>query len=218
MKIEVLVALLLKMAEVEWPTVSTSEEAKSVAYRNGVGTMVEQYIAVGSEGAIVSSEVDPLLLAAIGYEESRHRPKVSDGDCIHTMTMTKRVCMAVGPMQLSRATPWILGNIDPVWKGMKVDDLRDPETSVKVSYRLLKYWKDTCKSKGLDALLGNWSAGKCLKGTIQMGARRCALSKALASASGVEFDATCARPSKDGHVKRLIEKVSEGIEKKEQKP
>jgi len=214
MKSEILVALILKAAEVEWPTVATSEHPGSVAYRQGVATMAESYVAVGSEGAIVSSEVDPLILATMGYEESRHRPTVKDGDCYQTNGMTKPLCRALGPMQVSRATPSILGTIDPAWKGLKVDELRDPLTSVKVSYRLLKYWKDTCKSKSLDALLGNWSAGKCLKGTIDMGARRCAFAKSMAGVVGVEFGATCVRPTRDKHVKRLIASIEKKNEEK----
>ena len=152
MNLALLLSILLKLATYEWPTVM-DEKPQNAKYREGLKTMTELYVQVGSEGGVLSAEADPILLAVIGYEESRHRPAIKDGDCDNTEAHR---CNAIGPMQLSRSTPWSLGNIDPTWKGMKIDQFRDPETAVKGSYRLLRYWKEQCPGTPAH-WLGAWS-------------------------------------------------------------
>lgn len=205
MKLEVLLPILIKLAHVEAPLLDEDKNEAHKKYVDGARQMAALYIEVGNEGAVVSADVDPLLLAAIGYEESRHQPKVKDGDCSYLKSGT--VCNAIGPMQLSRSTPGVLGNLDPEWKGKTLKDLRDPLTSVKGAYRLLKYWKDQCKGS-TDTLLGNWSAGKCLGGPIGMGIRRCQLAKAMGEAAGVKVEG-CTRETDNKHVKRLIRKLKD---------
>jgi hypothetical protein len=199
MTFAVLLGLLLKIAGVEWASFSDDKPANN-AYREGLRTMAKLYVDVGSEGKVVSKELDPILLAVIGYEESRHRPKVRDGDCIHPNSGT--VCNAVGVMQLSRSTPGVLANIDPSWKGIQIDKLRDPETAVKGAYRLLQYWKEKCPGTPAH-WLGAWSAGKCFPKPIRLGVRRCALAKGLADAAGVPMEA-CPKPTDARHTLRLI--------------
>ena len=188
--------MLLKIATVEWPAVM-DDKPQNTKYREGLQTMADLYFKVGSEGAVMSAEADPILLAVIGYEESRHRPKVKDGDCYGGES-----CNAIGPMQLSKSTPFTLANIDPAWKGTKLERLRDPETAVKGAYRLLRYWKQTCPGTP-SVWLGAWSAGKCFKGAIELGVRRCHLAKAMADSAGVSFEA-CGRPAKSKRLSKFV--------------
>lgn len=194
MKLETMILILTKLASIENPNVEDNSE-KNTAYLAGLRTMAQLYVDVGKEGRVVSPEVDPVLLAVIGYEESRHRPAVHDGDC-HLSLKGPAVCEAFGPMQVSRATPGVLVRIDDEWKGTTVKDLRDPRRNVEAAYRLLRYWNDQCEGAKLDGLMGNWSAGKCLKGTIGMGAHRCHLAKAIGEAAGVTIEACAKGPTK----------------------
>lgn len=184
MKLETLILILTKLASIENPAVEDGTE-KNAAYVAGLKQMAALYIEVGNEGRVVSPEVDPILLAAIGYEESRHKPASRDGDCSYLPSGT--VCNAIGPMQVSRSTPGVLKNLDAdEWRGTTIKDLREPRRNVEAAYRLLRYWSDECKGAPVDALLGNWSAGKCLRGPIPMGIHRCHLAKAIGDAAGVE--------------------------------
>lgn len=201
MNLALLLSLLLKIATYEWPTVM-DDKPQNAKYREGLKVMTELYVKVGSEGAVLSADADPVLLAAIGYEESRHRPKVKDGDC-----GIGGGCNAIGPMQLARSTPWTLGNIDPTWKGMKIDQFRDPETAVKGSYRLLRYWKEQCPGTPAH-WLGAWSAGKCFgKNAIELGVRRCILAKGIADAAGVTFPACATRKLHSDRIPKIVESL-----------
>lgn len=200
MNLALLLSILLKISTYEWPTVM-DEQPQNTKYREGLKTMTEFYLKSGSEGAVLSVEADPILLAVIGYEESRHRPSVKDGDC----GFGDSGCNAIGPMQLARSTPWTIGNIDPSWKGMKIDQFRDPETAVKASYRLLRYWKEQCPGTPAH-WLGAWSAGKCFgKTPIELGMRRCMLAKGIADASGVEFPTCPAKKIRASRIPKILE-------------
>lgn len=195
MNLETLILILTKLATIENPNVEDGTE-KNAAYLAGLRTMAQLYVDVGKEGRVVSPEVDPVLLAVIGYEESRHKPAVQDGDC-HLSLKGPAVCEAFGPMQVSRSTPGVLARIDASeWKGTTIKDLRDPRRNVEAAYRLLQYWDDQCEGAKLDGLLGNWSAGKCLKGTIAMGAHRCHLAKAIGEAGNVKIEGCVKPPTK----------------------
>ena len=197
-----LFTLLAKIALVEVPSLHDGS-AKNQKYLDGMNEMTTIYVDVGKAGLLISPDADSILLAAIGYEESRHRPKSPDGDCSYLRTGTK--CRAFGPMQINKSTPSILGNIDLSWKGSTLEQLRDPATNVKAAYRLLTYWKDQCKG-GPAQWLGAWSAGRCSARPIPMGHRRCALARALGDAAGVEV-AGCDTKLHDRHVGALIARL-----------
>lgn len=192
-----LFSLLIKIALVESPDLHSG---KHNIYLDGINEMSGIYLDVGKAGLLISPDADAVILSAIGYEESRHRPKSPDGDCSYLTTGTK--CRAFGPMQISKATPNILGNIDASWKGATLEQLRDPATNVKAAYRLMVYWKDQCKG-GPAQWLGAWSAGRCSLRPIPMGHRRCALARALGDAAGVEVTG-CDTKLHDRHTGRLI--------------
>lgn len=192
-----LFTLLAKMALVEAPDLHAG---RWNVYLDGLHEMSQIYVDVGKAGLLISPDADPLLLAAIGYEESRHKPQSKDGDCSYLPGGTK--CRAFGPMQISKATPSILGKIDPAWKDSTLEQLRNPAQNVKAAYRLLQFWKDSCKG-GPAQYLGAWSAGQCSSSPIAMGFRRCALARALGDAAGVEVEG-CDTKRHDRHTGRLI--------------
>lgn len=190
---EKLFAVLLKLALLENPSLHDGQP-KHNKYMEAVYEMSDLYVKVGAEGVLVSPEADPLILAAIGYEESRHRAKVPDGDCQQTFGMPRRICWSVGPMQLSRATTKWWGTIAPGEAPLTIELLREPETNVRVAYRALKYWQQTCGGD-LTTAFGSWAAGKCRR-SIGIGRRRCALAKALAEATQVQMPACDSRQDK----------------------
>jgi hypothetical protein len=190
--------LLIKLALVESPNLHDGSE-KHNRHLESMHRMANLYVEVGKAGRFISPEADPFVLAAIGFEESRHRTYTADGDCAYPMTGPK-VCHSVGPMQVSTALP-ALFKADPSWANITAERLRDPETSVKAAYNLLVYWKSQCKGGPL-ATLGSWSAGKCV-GKIAMGRRRCALAKALGDAAGVEV-VGCDTPATDERTRRRV--------------
>lgn len=183
MNLETLVLMLTMLARVEMPALDDGSE-RHVRYLAGLREMASHYLEVGKAGAIVSPEIDPLLLAAIGYGESRHQPKVRDGDC-NTMIGGKTICAVVGPMQVSRGTMLTLGQTDTAWSKVTLAELRRPRTSVEAAYRLLAYHRSRCKG-GVSHWLGAWSAGRCFDAPIAMGSQRCALAAAMARHAGVE--------------------------------
>lgn len=175
-----LILLLSKLAMVEQPDLHTSQ--RWATYIDGMATMAGEYLDVGRAGAIISPDVDPLILAVIGYEESRHRPSIKDGDCDNTEA---RHCKAIGPMQLSRALPTMMPRIDQDYAPLTVSALRNPRSSVLAAYRLLRHYRDTCHG-GPAQWLGAWSAGKCSAKPIALGVRRCQLAAAMADAADIE--------------------------------
>lgn len=207
MNVEQLFKILVKLALLENPNVEDGT-AKNQAYLAGVKQMAQLYVEVGSEGRVVSAEADPLLLAVIGYEESRHKPNSRDGDC--RFLRTGDICDAVGAMQLSRSAPALLERVEPQeWKGTTLKLIREPQKSVAGAYRILRYWKDQC-SGSTDTLLGNWSAGKCLRGPIPMGAHRCHLAKALGSHLGGVDVGKCQKPAAP-RTKSMVERLAKRI-------
>lgn len=196
MKFDILFPILLKMASFEYPDIGS---AKYVKHVEGIRTMTNLYVEVGGKGEVVSPEVDPLLLAIIGYEESRHGPLVQDGDCTKLPSGTK--CNAFGPMQISKAMPYLLKGIDPKWAGATETKLRDPRANVEAAYTLLRYWKAECKG-GPDTWLGSYMAGKCLR-SIPQGRKRCLLTHALGKATGIEVPACTAVTGADLRTLRL---------------
>jgi len=178
---DTLFAALLTLALVETPNLKPETHSKYLA---GMRAMTELYVAVGSAGELVSPDVDPLILAAIGYEESRHRPASKDGDCRYDASAKEVRCWSVGPMQLSRATAKWWRNVEPETP-LTLEDLRHPETNVRVAYRMLRYWRDMCGGKVAN-WIGSWSAGKCFKSPIGLGKRRAWLAGAIGYHVGVE--------------------------------
>lgn len=203
-----LFALLAQMALVETPTLHDGAP-KHQKYLDGMNEMAQIYLEVGFQGKIVSADADPLLLAAMGYEESRHRPHSQDGDCVGTGY--NHACRAFGPMQINKASPGFLGNIDPKWKGYTVETLREPRTNVQAAYRMLEYYKESCKG-GPAVWLGSWSAGKCLSEPIPLGKRRCAIARALGDASGIEVPG-CDTSGSTKHIQALVASLKNAKEK-----
>jgi len=204
----ILFALLLRLSSVETPALKTEPE-KFQPYLDSVRRMSSLYVEVGKEGAVVSSDADPLLLATIGFEESRHRLRPKDGDCQQTFGMPRPVCWSVGPMQLSRATTQWWPKIAPEAAPLTVELLRDPETNVRVAYRALRFWRDKCGGD-LTATFSSWSAGKCLR-SVGLGRRRCAIARALGAAANIPVPECSTR----GRMDRRTQNFANALTKKD---
>lgn len=197
------------MVAYEYPKIDDGSE-RNVKYLEGVQIMANHYAEVGGEGKIISPEIDPLLLATIGYEESRHRPNSPDGDCFFSGESKEKKCNAFGPMQLNKAIPWVLNRIDEdFWEGVTVDSLRDPKQNVEAAYDLLHYWKTSC-SADISNFMGSYMSGKCFKGSIAQGKKRCLIVKALNQAMGKEDTIQCPVANNDkrtaGFIKWILKK------------
>lgn len=195
-----LILILSKLAMVEQPDLHASKRWS--AYLDGMATMAGEYLDAGRAGTLISPDVDPLLLAVIGYEESRHRPSVKDGDCDNTEAHR---CKAIGPMQLSRSLPSMMPRIDRDYAPITVDALRNPRSSVLAAYRLLRHYRDTCHG-GPAQWLGAWSAGKCSAKPIALGVRRCQLAAAMADAADIE-PIDCGNRTMDAATRRRVEAI-----------
>lgn len=207
MTFEKLFALLMQVALIETPVLEDGQE-KHVRYIDGMREMARHYVEVGSVGELISPDADPILLAVIGYGESRHQPRVKDGDCF-TPVSGKEQCAATGPMQLHKGNGRVLANIDPTWNGTTAKDLRDPRTSVRGAYRLLRFYKETCPEGGPAGWLSAWAAGKCFHRAIPIGSGRCVMARALGKAAGVEVKG-CENAKTDNKRFQRIERVLSG--------
>lgn len=178
MTTEILITILLMLARVEQPRLDATKHAR---YIDGVRRMASAYVEVGKEGALVSPVADAALLAAIGYEESRHRPYIEDGDCAHPMVGPK-VCDSIGPMQISRAiNRW---PEFPQFASVRPEYLRSPSDSVAIAYGMLLHYKTKCR-RGPDVWLSAYAMGRCpAHSAIKLGRRRAALAWAIAHAAG----------------------------------
>lgn len=205
MKPEALFVLLAKMAIVENPNLNDGTN-KNRTYLDGMREMTTIYVEVGKAGRLVSPEVDPLLLASIGYEESRHKPKVKDGDCNYLLPPFQK-CNAFGPMQLAKSAPALLARIDGQhWQGTTLQAMYDPRTNVEGAYRFLNYWKDECGTTPA-SWLGSYGSGKCHKKPIAMAIRRCTIARALGNELGIKFEG-CPADSSNAHTKRLLDALT----------
>lgn len=179
----------------EAPTVM-SDQVRRDKYMDDIITLVGLHDQV-SNGRLINHDMDVLVLSAVNYRESRLKNPTVDGDCHfeHLLQNTpsglwpkgykpvsKQVCNAIGPMQLSRGNVGNLPNWmevaeefseDRGWSPIRpetlkknhfvVDDLRDPKTNIRIAYAELAHWKNECRGPvtadapaGEDAPVGVW--------------------------------------------------------------
>lgn len=177
MTTEILITILIMLARVEQPHLDATKHARYLA---SIRTMASAYVEVGKEGALVSPAADAALLAAIGYEESRHRTYIKDGDCYHPMFGPK-VCDSIGPMQLSRAINRWPGF--PQFRNTKPEHMRSASDSVAIAYDMLAHYKQKC-GKTPAVWLSAYAMGRCPSRAIELGRRRAAIAWAIAHAAG----------------------------------
>lgn len=125
-----------------------------------VEELTQLYIDVAKEGALIDPQADAMLLATISWYESRLSRKPPDGDPRYNMGV--RVGTVVGPMQISKVAPTyvVLWPGGERWRGLTVEQMRDPRTNIELAYFNLKYRKSACGGPP-----GTWIAaygmGKC---------------------------------------------------------
>lgn len=176
-----LVSVMIAAASYEVPALKTASEG--TRYEVSIRTLSALNEDVGKEGYLVSPEVDPILLAANQYFESRFRTYVDDGDCTFYAT---RICRAVGPMQIHRgASSWV-ARLDPTLNAGTVGELRMPERNVRAGYAILKHWKQTCGGTPGVWMTAYRSASGCPKKSHvdDNASARCAVATAMLQATG----------------------------------
>lgn len=197
-----LTEIMLSMVLHEVPALEKHPD-KLEAWRSDIEAMVEIDRTVTKSGVLFSPEVDRIVLAGVRWYEARFRSKPRDGDCyvrhgwdkpgpVPEWYRPRRICPAVGPMQIVQANRYVialwpeaqkLGISEPV----TVEQLRDPEMNVRHGYATIAHWKNEC-----GGTLGTWLTAfgwgdcpsrknpKIRKHYVDReGVRRCALITAL---------------------------------------
>jgi hypothetical protein len=186
--VKALVALMFAMIVRETPGFKKDPDCeKAQAYKNDIAQMVKIDQKVASQGKLISPEVDPIILGGIRFFEARYRSKPHDGDCRFvyrkytweerrkyevngllpkSMVEPKKVCPAIGPMQINKnnrfiAPAWeevrqqfsgikdwdkLAAQGENIWRigyqdKMTMKELRDPELNVRLGYSFLLHWK-----------------------------------------------------------------------------
>lgn len=171
--IQAITALLMGFIMREAPNVREGTPIYD-EFQSSIETLVSNHSSL-STGALVDPQFDILLLSAVNYRESRMRLPAPDGDCKwgHKLDnlpsgswpagyepKSKRVCNAIGPMQLNRGAGYQSGawvEVRAAFPTDAVKDLRDIKTNTRLSYAILVHWKNTCRDRdGSEAPMGVW--------------------------------------------------------------
>ncbi len=125
-----------------------------------VETLTQIFLDVAKPGVLVDPNTDAMLLATQCWFESALKLKPKDGDPTHLLA--GNVGTVVGPMQISKAAPgWVslLPGMEK-WKGLTVEQMRDPATNVALAYDILTYWKGACGGPP-GVWIAAYGMGKC---------------------------------------------------------
>jgi len=180
----------------EVPAIEHSQNKAHIQHREDVQVLGGMFVDTGSRGLLVNSYIDPLILAAMSFEESRYRQHGPDGDpalggivpptlirntkgkvvgVIHKKR-TKPKGQSIGPMQISRSAPYwvkIWTENDPdigiPWMGLTVTKLREPAVNIAFAYSLLEKYKRDC-GESPAVWIDSYGRGKC--SYISKGKRR----------------------------------------------
>lgn len=151
-------------------------------WRNDVAELSQLHVEETQTGHLVSPHIDALLLATVNYAESRFRLPAPGGDCYWTHPFygvpsrrwppgyepkLRRVCPAVGPMQIAqgnvRVLPtWIeIQKLFPSrdWEGdpLTRDELKtDNRMNIRAAYGILWHIKEECPHKNAPASAASW--------------------------------------------------------------
>jgi hypothetical protein len=164
--VKALVLIMFGLLYHEAPAIEHSTNPVHIQHREDVQALGNIFYTTGQPGDLVSPDIDPLILAAMSFEESRFRQHGSDGDprftggrmycpkpgpCYSPRTPVVKVGQSVGPMQISRGAPtWVqlwekakYEDVEP-WHGLTLEQLREPSNNVSFAYMLLKRFKREC--------------------------------------------------------------------------
>jgi len=178
---KLLILCMFSLLYKEAPTIEHSQKKIHIQHREDVQALGEYFSETGSRGKLVNEYIDPTILAAMSFEESRYRRHGRDGDprvvggylsCTrpgpcNISLKPKSVGQSIGPMQISRMAPsWVKTweEMDPQigrpWAGLTLKKLRDPATNVAFAYALLEKYKRDCG--GPPAVwIDSYGRGKC---------------------------------------------------------
>jgi len=77
-----LVTLMFTMIANETPGFRQDPDSeKAMAFKEDIAKMAEIDQKIGSQGLLVSPEVDPIILGGIRFYEARYKSEPRDGDC-----------------------------------------------------------------------------------------------------------------------------------------
>lgn len=203
--IEIMIATMLAALSTEIPKVETDE--RFAPHRKSVAMLA----AINAEQAETVEEA--AVLVAVQWFEARYRVKPRDGDPRFNRELKRNVGTAVGPMQISKGATFWLPRIDPQWRGVTVEVLRDPETNVRAGLSVLRHWRATCVGKP-GAWISAYGWGKCTpRGYVDReGVRRCAVAAAVRRRLGASKPWVCGHEKKklDPQTIRLVRAIDAG--------
>lgn len=151
-------------------------------WRRDVSALVPVHVSVGARGELVSPHIDALLLATVNYAESRFHLPAPGGDCYWTHPFMhvpsgqwpngyepklKRVCPAIGPMQIAQGNVRVLPTwnevqqlfVDRNWSESPLtrDELKDDiRLNVSAAYGILWHLKEECPNRSEYASAASW--------------------------------------------------------------
>lgn len=182
-----LISAVMSLLTTEAPVLRTNQ-ALHDQFRSNVTELTALHVDVAQEGLLVSPDVDAVLLASVNYAESRFRLPPGRGDCYEThpyrnvpslrwpkgyVPKMKKVCPALGPMQVAQGNRFVVGEWSEVTEllpgiqktPLTLEQMEDPRTNITLSYGILNHWKNACPNKKAVASAASWLTayrwGKC---------------------------------------------------------
>jgi hypothetical protein len=217
--LELLIAAMIAIAGGE---VHNIDEPAQADYRAGVSELARINIEVGSQGLLVSPEVDAVLLTGIQFYESRFRPDAPDGDCrmVGLGHTTRKICSVQGPMQLMKGAGKLPLFVGTRFEGMSNPELKKPANNIAAAYRALVYYKELCGGPP-GVWVTAYGFGHCPKRSLGKhstlhweGARRCALITAMLESTGTKpADWRCGHEGQRvlSHTRYLIRRLKRSV-------
>lgn len=178
---EALAAAVLALLFQEDPSLQRKPKTME-DWRTSVALLSELHVEEARAGHLISPHVDALLLATVNYAETRHRLPAPGGDCYWTHPFygvpagqwppgyepkLKRVCPAVGPMQIAQGNVRVIPTWPEVqelfqgrdWNELPLtrDELKtDNRLNVRSAYGILWHLKEECRHKTEYASAASW--------------------------------------------------------------
>lgn len=173
-----LIGAIMSLLQAEAPVLKTNQKLYD-EFESNVVMLSGVHVDVAQEGLLVSPQIDALLLATTNYAESRFRLPPGRGDCYETheyrgvpslrwpkgyVPKMRKVCPALGPMQVAQGNRFVVGEwaeVTELLPGIQhtpltLEQMEDPRTNITLSYGILNHWKNSCPNKGSVASAASW--------------------------------------------------------------